>query len=79
MTPGIKSMTAEFTVGAGFARGLLDFAVRKGADREALLAAAGLEAADLEDESYIYSWLPPENAATEAQELSERGPEAFPD
>ncbi len=49
MTPGIKSMTAEFTVGAGFARGLLDFAVRKGASRGALLAAAGLEAAALED------------------------------
>ncbi|WGM38218.1 hypothetical protein AMEJIAPC_01120 [Caulobacter sp. NIBR1757] len=41
MTPGIKSMTAEFTVGAGFARGLLDFPVRKGALREALLTAAG--------------------------------------
>ncbi len=49
MTPGIKSMTAEFTVGAGFARGLLDFAVRKGATREALLAAVGLSGADLED------------------------------
>lgn len=49
MTPGIKSMTAEFTVGAGFARGLLDFAVRKGADRSALLAAAGLAASGLED------------------------------
>ncbi|MCE3289324.1 MAG: AraC family transcriptional regulator [Caulobacter sp.] len=49
MTPGIKSMTAEFTVGAGFARGLLDFAVGKGADRDALLKAAGLEAAALED------------------------------
>ncbi|WP_271067969.1 hypothetical protein [Caulobacter sp. NIBR1757] len=34
-------MTAEFTVGAGFARGLLDFPVRKGALREALLTAAG--------------------------------------
>ena len=49
MTPGTKSMTAEFTVGAGFARGLLDFAVRKGADRDALLAAAGIEAGSLED------------------------------
>jgi homogentisate 1,2-dioxygenase len=37
------------------------------------------EAADLEDGSYIYSWLPPEDAAGEALELSERGPEAFPD
>lgn len=49
MTPGIKSMTAELTVGAGFARGLLEFAVRKGADRDALLQAAGLEAAALGD------------------------------
>ncbi|MDB5471127.1 MAG: AraC family transcriptional regulator [Caulobacter sp.] len=49
MTPGIKSMTAEFTVGAGFARGLLDFAVRKGASRDALLAAAGIEPAALEE------------------------------
>lgn len=49
MTPGIKSMTAEFTVGAGFARGLLDFAVRKGADRSALLTAAGIAAEGLED------------------------------
>lgn len=47
MTPGIKSMTAAFTVGAGFARGLLDFAVRKGADEAALLAAAGLDRAML--------------------------------
>jgi AraC-like DNA-binding protein len=49
MTPGIKSMTAEFTVGAGFARGLLDFAVAKGAGREALLAASGLDPAVLDD------------------------------
>jgi homogentisate 1,2-dioxygenase len=37
------------------------------------------EASRLEDETYPYSWLPPENAAGEAAELSERGPEAFPD
>jgi len=36
-------------------------------------------ARQLEDESYPYSWLPPEDAAENAQALSERGPEAFPD
>jgi AraC-like DNA-binding protein len=59
MTPRLKSMTAgcrelramaEPTVGAGFARGLLDFAAKQGADRRALLQAAGIEAADLEDQ-----------------------------
>ena len=28
---------------------------------------------------YPYSWLPPENADADAHELSDRGPEAFPD
>jgi homogentisate 1,2-dioxygenase len=37
------------------------------------------EAVGLEDERYPYSWLPPDDAATEARALSERGPEAFPD
>jgi homogentisate 1,2-dioxygenase len=37
------------------------------------------EAARLEDDSYPYSWIPPENAAEQAEALSERGPEAFPD
>ena len=37
------------------------------------------EAARLEDESYPYSWLPPDNPDENAQALSERGPEAFPD
>jgi hypothetical protein len=37
------------------------------------------EAARLEDESYPYSWLPPENAEADAKKLAERGPEAFPD
>jgi homogentisate 1,2-dioxygenase len=37
------------------------------------------EASRLEDESYPYSWLPPENADQQAAELAERGPEAFPD
>ena len=33
----------------------------------------------LEDGSYPYSWLPPEDGSDEARQLSERGPEAFPD
>jgi homogentisate 1,2-dioxygenase len=37
------------------------------------------EAAKLEDPSYPYSWLPPEDAEEEARQLAERGPEAFPD
>jgi len=37
------------------------------------------EATRLEDEAYPYSWLPPENADEHADELSARGPEAFPD
>jgi hypothetical protein len=40
------------------------------------------QAAELEDDRYPYSWLPPEegtDAAEEARRLSERGPEAFPD
>ena len=37
------------------------------------------EAAGLEDPAYPYSWLPAEDAASEARELAERGPEAFPD
>ena len=36
-------------------------------------------AMDLDDDRYPYSWLPPEDASGEAAELSERGPEAFPD
>ena len=36
-------------------------------------------AMDLDDARYPYSWLPPEDASGEARELSERGPEAFPD
>jgi homogentisate 1,2-dioxygenase len=37
------------------------------------------QAAELEDGSYPYSWLPPENPSQHAEELAERGPEAFPD
>ena len=34
---------------------------------------------DLDDGSYPYSWLPPEDADAHAREPSEHGPEAFPD
>jgi homogentisate 1,2-dioxygenase len=37
------------------------------------------QAAELDDDRYPYSWLPPEDASGEARELRERGPEAFPD
>jgi homogentisate 1,2-dioxygenase len=40
------------------------------------------QAVEWSDDRYPYSWLPPEEgeaAAREAQELSQRGPEAFPD
>ncbi|HEY0443141.1 MAG TPA: homogentisate 1,2-dioxygenase [Candidatus Limnocylindrales bacterium] len=39
------------------------------------------QAAGMEDDRYPYSWLPPEegDAGAEADELSRRGPEAFPD
>jgi AraC-like DNA-binding protein len=59
MTGGFKNMTARLTpspssagptVGAGFARGLLEFAVKKGADREALFAKTGLTAEELADQ-----------------------------
>ena len=33
----------------------------------------------LEDESYPYSWLPSDDETSETRELTERGPEAFPD
>jgi AraC-like DNA-binding protein len=38
------------SVAAGFARGLLDLAVRKGADRQALAEASGIDLGDLEDQ-----------------------------
>jgi AraC-like DNA-binding protein len=41
---------AGLTVGAGFVRGLLDFAVRRGAERKALAARAGLDLALIADE-----------------------------
>ncbi len=41
---------AEPTVGAGYARGLLEFAVSKGAARAALLERSGIAAADLTDQ-----------------------------
>jgi hypothetical protein len=34
---------------------------------------------ELDDARYPYSWLPADDASGEARELSERGPEAFPD
>ena len=37
------------------------------------------EAVAMEDDRYPYSWIPPEDSAEHARELSERGPEAFPD
>jgi AraC-like DNA-binding protein len=46
---GVAAM-AEPTVGAGFARGLLGFAVRKGADRQLLLTRSGIAASSLEDQ-----------------------------
>lgn len=44
------SAMADRTVGAGFARGLLEFAVSKGANRTALLDRSGIKAADLQDQ-----------------------------
>jgi len=41
---------AELTVGAGFARGLIDFAVAEDAARRALAERAGIDPADLEDQ-----------------------------
>jgi homogentisate 1,2-dioxygenase len=37
------------------------------------------QAGELEDPAYPFSWLPAADAAAEAAELAERGPEAFPD
>ncbi|HET8586772.1 MAG TPA: homogentisate 1,2-dioxygenase [Candidatus Limnocylindria bacterium] len=37
------------------------------------------QASELEDERYPYSWLPSEDHAEHTRQLSERGPEAFPD
>jgi homogentisate 1,2-dioxygenase len=36
-------------------------------------------AMDLDDGNYPYSWLPPEDHEEHTRQLSERGPEAFPD
>lgn len=41
---------AELTVGTGFAKGLFDFAVSRGADRKALAAAAGVDPRVLADQ-----------------------------
>ncbi len=37
------------------------------------------QAMDLDDPGYPYTWLPADDAPGEAQQLAERGPEAFPD
>ena len=37
------------------------------------------QAMELDDPGYPYTWLPAEDASGEAQQLAERGPEAFPD
>ncbi len=53
MTRGDKDMIAgcrDLTVGAGFARGLADFAVSRGADRTVLLARAGIDPRALMDQ-----------------------------
>jgi AraC-like DNA-binding protein len=51
MTSGLTAAKAEAgpTVGAGYAKGVLDFAVSKGASRAELLARAQIAAGDLED------------------------------
>lgn len=58
MTAPLKNVTSRLTagtgavgptVGAGYAKGLLNFAVSKGASREKLLAGAQITAADIED------------------------------
>jgi AraC-like DNA-binding protein len=46
----MTSGNSERTVAAGFARGLLDFAAAKGADRTVLAARAGIDPAELEDQ-----------------------------
>lgn len=43
---------AELTVGAGLARGLMKFAVAKGADAAALSARSGIAPADVEDQDH---------------------------
>lgn len=37
------------------------------------------QAAEMEDDRYPYSWIPPDDPHAHQRELSERGPEAFPD
>src|SRR5262245_98402 len=45
----LKKLPSGPTVGAGYARGLLNFAVSLGADRAVLLRRAKIEAADLDN------------------------------
>lgn len=49
LTPGANGHMREPSVGAGYARALLDLAVSKGADRAELLARSGIDAAALDD------------------------------
>ena len=51
MTPRIRKMTPRFntTVAAGFVRGLLEFAVSRGADRRELTKRAGIDPEELQD------------------------------
>lgn len=48
--PPAACASAALTVGAGYARGLLEFAVSKGADRAVLLQRAGVYQSELEDQ-----------------------------
>lgn len=45
-----SATVTETTIGAGYPRALLDFAVSKGASREALLARSGIPASDLKQQ-----------------------------
>ncbi|MFC3079091.1 AraC family transcriptional regulator [Phenylobacterium terrae] len=58
MSPGcaMAVRAAELTVGAGFARGLLEFAVSKGAGRDELMARAGLSPDDLAAQDGRVPW-----------------------
>jgi AraC-like DNA-binding protein len=64
MTTALKSMTVGFndagTVGAGYALGLLNYAVSRGADRNALLRSAGIAStgiADLDNRIPVQSYV----------------------
>ena len=50
MIPGNKGRAAELTVAAGLARGLMEFAVSKGASQAALAERSGIDPAALQDQ-----------------------------